>query len=348
MYQDKAVFDVHGHVSVPPAANTYALSLLATNSPLKSPLVAPGQHAYGARPSTEEYQKAAARHVAYMDERNIDVQVIGPRPFMVLGHVLEPYSFRLWTEHVNTTIAQQVSFHPDRFLGAALLPQDSDAADSTHMVGTLRDCVAEGFVAAYVSPDPKGRRTTPGLHEPYWYPLYEACVELSVPVIVHGTNTVDPRLHVVPQNYQIGFLVEQFIAAEILSHSDVFERFPALRVIVCHCGGALSRFLASSRHRSQKDLSDNLFFDTCAHDIDFLTAAIRQRGVAQSVFGTEAPGAGAAKRQAGEGPGISADDLVPVLDSFEWLSLADRHRILHDTPLRLVPAFAKSGAGADR
>jgi hypothetical protein len=28
-----------------------------------------------------------------------------------------------------------------------------------------------GFVAAYVSPDPAGRRSTPGMHEAYWYPL---------------------------------------------------------------------------------------------------------------------------------------------------------------------------------
>jgi hypothetical protein len=28
-------------------------------------------------------------------------------------------------------------------------------------------------VAAYASPDPAGPRTTPGMHEPYWYPLHE-------------------------------------------------------------------------------------------------------------------------------------------------------------------------------
>ena len=340
MYHDHPVYDVHGHVTVPQASHSFVATLLATNSLVHSPLLTGG-----AGPSLEDYREAAQRHVTYMDERDIDVQVIGPRPFMVLGQVLQPYSMKLWAEHVNATIAQQVELFPDRFLGAAMLPQDSDAADASHMVETLRSCVTErGFVAAYLAPDPKGERSTPGLNEAYWYPLYENCVDLSVPIIIHGTNTSDPRHYIVPQNYQLGFVMEQYLATQILSHSDVFERFPALQVIVCHCGGALQRFLKSDSHRSQRDLSNNLFFDTCAHDLDFLTAAIRQNGVANTAFGTEAPGSGGATRQAGEGPGKTGDDLVPVLDSFEWLSDADRKAILHDNPLRLVPAFANAKA----
>jgi predicted TIM-barrel fold metal-dependent hydrolase len=338
VFHDQLVFDVHGHVSVPQAANVYATTLLATNSLVRSPLLSGA-----AGPSTEDYRRAAANHVAYMDERAIDVQIIGPRPFMVLGQALQKHSTKLWTEHVNATIAQQVEFFPDRFLGGAMLPQDSDAPDSSHMLETLRHCVLEqGFVAAYVSPDPKGLRSTPGLNEPYWFPLYESCIELGVPIIIHGTNTLDPRHYIVPQNYQLGFVMEQFLAQQILSHSDVFDRYPELRVIICHCGGALNRFLKSDSHLSQRDLSNNLFFDTCAHDVDFLTAAIRQHGIQRTVFGTEAPGSGGAKRQPGEGPGISGDDIIPVLDSFDWLSEAEKIQILHDNPLRIVPAFANA------
>ena len=34
-------------------------------------------------------QVVNTQHVQYMDERNIDVQVIGPRPFMMLGWMSE-------------------------------------------------------------------------------------------------------------------------------------------------------------------------------------------------------------------------------------------------------------------
>jgi len=31
---------------------------------------------------------------------------------------------------------------------------------------------------------------------------------------------------VVPHNYQLGFLTEQYLAGQFLAHGDVFSRFP--------------------------------------------------------------------------------------------------------------------------
>jgi predicted TIM-barrel fold metal-dependent hydrolase len=337
MYNGVKVYDVHGHVSVPRSSNAFVSTMMAANVPLPSPLSEDGE----SWATEEQFRASAARHVAVMDERDIDVQIIGPRPFMQMGW-MAPHLIPAWARYVNDTIHQQVSFHPDRFLGAAMLPQVSDAPDISNVLPELDRCVQEyNFVATYLSPDPKGQRTTPGVNDPYWYPLYERCSELNLPIIVHGTNCRDPRHDVLPENYQIGFVMEQYLATQLFSHTDVFERFPNLKVVVCHCGGALDRFLKSDLHLSQKDLSGNLFFDTCAHDIDYLTAAIKQRTVAQVVFGTEAPGSGGAPRQAGEGPGKTGDDLVPVIGSFSWLSDEEKVDILHDNPARVVPSFEK-------
>jgi len=49
------------------------------------------------------------------------------------------------------------------------------------------------------------------------------------------------------------------------------------------------RFIKTDHHLAQKDLSNNLFFDTNALDLNFLEAAIKQRGVSQTCFGTEVP-----------------------------------------------------------
>ena len=73
----------------------------------------------------------------------------------------------------------------------------------------------------------------------------------------------------------------------------MFQRFPRLRVLICHCGGALNRFMPTDPHLSQKDLRANVFYDTCAHDLVFLEAVIKQRGVESMCFGTEQPGLGA-------------------------------------------------------
>lgn len=333
MYNGTKVLDLHAHVSMPTSVTAYLATLLAFNTGTRNPLTAAGP---ATSPSPEDTLAAAVRHVAYIDERQIDVQVIGPRPYLMLGW-MPPHLLHYWTQVVNDAIAAQVSCYPDRFLGACQLPINSDAPDTGHVLPELDRCVNDlGFVAAYLAPDPKGQRTTPGVDAAFWYPLYARCQELNVPLIVHGTNCMDPRLEPLYGNNQIGFAIEQFLATHLFSRTDVFDRFPQLRVMICHCGGALDRFIKSDPHVSQRDLRDNLFFDTCAHDLDYLTAAIRQRTVPQTVFGTEAPGSGAAVRPAEE-PGKTGDDLVPVISSFGWLSEEDRLDIFHRNPIRVVP-----------
>ena len=338
MHQGTQVFDVHGHVSPPFGGLGAWLTLsLGSNGPLGDLSTERGRAVaarYGL--SKDEMATSVAEHVAALDERSIDVQVIGPRPFLTLGwmqdHLLGP-----WAKTVNDVIAWQCELAPDRFVGACQLPQDAAAPDAEHVLGELDRCVTEfGFQAVYVSPDPTGRRDGKGMDDPWWYPLYERAEELDLPLIVHGTNCLDPRLRNVPNNYQLGFVAEQYWAGQVLSHSDVFERFPRLRVLICHCGGALNRFMPTDPHLSQKDLRANLFYDTCAHDLVFLEAAIKQRGVESMCFGTEAPGSGGALRP---DTGRPADDLVPVLDGFAFLSDDDRRAIVHDNPIRLVPGL---------
>lgn len=336
MYHDVRVLDVHGHVSVPFSANSFLILMMGSNTAMDSPI---GQELAGpARVSKEEFRTAALSHARYMDERNIDVQIIGPRPFLMMAW-MEEHLLPAWTGYVNDMIHQQCEMFPDRFLGAAMLPQVSEAPDLSNCLEELNRCVTEyGFAAAYLSPDPGGRRTTPGMHEPYWYPVYARAQELGIPLIVHGTNALDPRYRVVPHNYQLGFLTEQYLAGQFLSHGDVFDRFPELKVIICHCGGALDRFIPTDHHIAQKDLSGNLFYDTCGYDLNFLEAAIKQRGVPRMLFGTEAPGSGRAVRPE---TGRSSDDLVPVIGAFDFLTEDEKIKIFNENPARVVPALAK-------
>lgn len=337
MYNGTKVFDVHGHVRRPQSSNQFISSMLASNTARRSPLSEGGSDPA----TTEEYKKNADQHVAYMDERDIDVQLLGPQPFLMMGWMPE-HLLPSWTRYINDAIHQEVEWYPDRFLGACQLPQDAHADDTTHCLAELDRCVRDlGFAAVYVSPDPTGHRDSPGLAEPYWYPLYETCQERGLAIVIHGSSCADPRIRNINGNYQIGFVIEQYIATEIYQHTDVFDRFPGLKVIICHCGGALSRFMASERHLD-RDLTNNLFFDTCAYDIDYLAAAIKNRGVAQMAFGSEARGnnPGVGTRPEGE-PGKTGDDLVPVIGSYDFLSDQDKTDIFTTNPTRAVPQFAK-------
>ena len=42
MYDNLPVLDVHGHVSTPQAANYHVVRMLATNTPIASPIGTPG------------------------------------------------------------------------------------------------------------------------------------------------------------------------------------------------------------------------------------------------------------------------------------------------------------------
>ena len=285
MFKGTKVLDVHGHVSAPNSVRTWVVGGMSSGHLGASPLRATGSASGDL--SDEAFAATNQMHVKYMDDRNIDVQVLGPRPFTMMGWMARNL-YGPWCEFTNDTIHKQVKNHPSRFLGASMLPQIAEAPDLSNCIPEFEKNVKEyGFAGTYLSPDPDGRHNSPGMHEPYWYPVYEKCQEWNVPVFIHGTNCLDPRIGHIPGNYQVGFVVETFLATRILAYSDIFEKFPGLRICIAHAGGALDRFISSSGHRGNWK-GDNLFFDTCTYDIDYLELAIKQWGPANIAFGTEA------------------------------------------------------------
>jgi len=326
MYKNVKVLDVHGHISTPPDYFAYAASIMAANGPQRK-LAIPD----------ELLEKSQQRHLEQLDDRQVDVQLIGPRPYANFMW-MRPHLQALWARGTNDLIAQACRLHPDRLLGMAQLPQNA-FEDTKSCAAELERCVKEyGFAGGYINPDPDGKRSAPGVNDPYWYPIYEKAVELNVPLMIHPAGSLDPRVEPLNANYQINNVLEEYLATQLYSRTDVFDKFPTLRVIVCHCGGSLDRWIKTDPHMGQKDLSKNLFFDTCAHDEPFLQAAFAQRGVDQMLFGTEVPGSGGAPRPENGRP---ADDLLPVLDKLPGLTEADKLKIFNGNAKKVVPALAK-------
>ena len=340
MYNGTKVLDIHAHVSMPYNGGNVLASMIASNTPTKlDPRKPGGLPDVGMSP--DAMKARVKRHTDLMDEANIDAQLVGPRPYMAMGY-MQPHLLPAWSRFQNLLIAKQCEMEPKRFVGAAALPQNAKADDLKHCLPELEFCHKElGFHGIYLSPDPSGDRGSPGMDQKYWDPVYEYAQKNKLVIIVHGTNCSDPRIATIPHNYQIGFVWEQYLATQLLSHGDVFKRFPELKVVVCHCGGALDRFIKTDHHLAQKDLSKNLFFDTCALDIDYLEAAIKQRGVNNMLFGTETPGSGSAVRPE---TGRPSDDLVPVISKMAFLSEADKLKIFNGNSAQVCPGLAKIAA----
>jgi len=353
---DRLVIDAHGHMSTPALFRAFAYNLIALRA-------AEGRLSI----SDEQMAPPLERHLRLLDQCRIDLQMISPRPVAMM-HFEMPHLVDVWTRETNDLIARQCALHPTRFVGIAQLNQSG--------YGTPADCVPElercigslGFVGALVNPDPAGLNQSPGMNDKSWFPLYRKAEELQATLVVHPSMSRDPRLAVVPFSFQYNFLVEETLATLLLENSDVFDTFPNLRIMVCHCGGALNRLHAVGRPADAvaqshgvetritstgekrggsgnaatgevtygtRDVSNNLFFDTCAYDTHFLAAALKQRGVARMVFGTEVPGSGSSTFN----PMTNApsEDILAILESYDFLTDDDRRTIVYDNPLRVFP-----------
>jgi predicted TIM-barrel fold metal-dependent hydrolase len=363
MFAGKKVIDCHGHMSTPPHFRAFAYNLIALRTPGDELVL------------TEAQLKAPIeRHLRMLDSHNIDVQMISPRPVAMMQWE-SPYLVGPWTEVTNNVIAQQCDLWSDRFVGIAQLPQSRDL-DSDNCVPELERAHGLGFVGATVNPDPGGDGLTPGMNDEYWYALYESAEALEMTLVVHPSISRDPRIEILSHSYQFNNVKEEWLATLLLEQSDVFERFPKLRIVICHCGGALDRFLKKGRPvdavkqahgedtiardsgertggsieiaavpkkaKKRVDVSNNLFFDTCCYDPHFLGAAIKQRGVNRMVFGTEVPGSGSDILN--PETGAAADDVLALIDSFDFLTEADKLAIVHDNPLRMFPRLTKTRA----
>lgn len=346
MYNGAKVIDVHGHMSTPPHFRAFGLQLISQRSGKAKLEITP-----------EQMKGALDRHFGAMDARGIDVQLVSPRPIAML-HWEANFLQQRWARITNDVIHQQCQMHPDRLAGVAQLPQSRES-DTSNCVAEFERCVKDlGFVGALVNPDPGADRQTPGMNDPYWFPLYEKAQALQATLLIHPSISRDPRIEILDHNYQYNNLTEEALATLLLEQSDVFERFPELRIVVAHCGGALRRMLPKGTRRAsesttqgsqfgmavqqeggaggaERDLSRNLFFDTCAYDKYFLGAAIQQRGVDRMVFGTEAPGTGSGPINPDTGK--PSDDLIPVLEGMDFLTDHDRVKIVHENPKKVYP-----------
>jgi predicted TIM-barrel fold metal-dependent hydrolase len=187
------------------------------------------------------YDVGAGR-IAAMDDAGIDVQILS---HTVPGtENLEPLLAKELSRQANDAIAAAVSKYPDRFLGFAALPMRDPAAAARELERAVRDL---RFVGALINGHINGRY----LDDKFFWPVFECAEALGVPIFLHPQIPPKP----VVDAYYSGFAphVSAFLSIAGLGwHIDtgihcirlilggVFDRFPALQIIVGHHFEALS------------------------------------------------------------------------------------------------------------
>jgi 4-oxalmesaconate hydratase len=327
------IIDAHAHLNAPAELYAYQASLLSSG----------GAHGRGsAGVSDSGLKEYGERTLAVMDGVGTDLQLISPRPFHTAHSASPARVVRWWTSAVNEVIARQVAQFPGRLAGVAAMPQ-SPELEPTDWVEDLKKTVTDfAMVGCVLNPDPaEGTAHVPPLGDPYWYPVYDALVELDVPALIHSGACRNGR-----ESYSEHFVTEESIAILSLLNSEVFLRYPDLKIIISHGGGSvpyqIGRWRAARAHpklrqghllkESFDESLRRLWFDTVLHSPLSLELLIRTVGADRCLFGTERPGSGSALDPE---TGHDYDDIRPVIESFDFLTDELKQDVLSRNAQRL-------------
>jgi 4-oxalmesaconate hydratase len=328
------IIDIHGHYTTAPAQlqafRDAQLAAVASGgaSPAMSPI------------SDDELRESVEKNqLRVLRERGGDAMIFSPKASGMEHHVADAGVATAWARASNDLVHRIGELYPTTFAPVAQLPQTPDgnidgvAAEVRRTVGEL------GFVGVNLNPDPSGTWAGLPITDPSWFPVYEALCEVDAPAMVHVSTACNPNFHTLGAHY-LNADVSVFVQ---LLQSDLFERFPALRLVIPHGGGAVpyhwGRFRGLAMRNGWQDPADlwrNVFLDTAVYHqpgIDLLLDVVPAENV---LFASEMLGA---VRGADPATGIEWDDTLRYLQAAS-LSGADRAKVMSDNALRVYPGLA--------
>ena len=247
-----------------------------------------------------DYNVAVAGHrdIAYrqevLEKEGVDTQVI---TLTTPGtHVERPDYAAYLASLTNDAFAKIVAGRGPRFAALATLPLNDPAAS----VKELRRTVDElHFPGAMLFSNVNGV----ALADQRFWPLYEYADSRGMVLHIHPTSPVG--VEAMTQYWLmplVGFLMDTTLAAAHLVFSGVAERFPRIKWVLGHLGGAIP-YLAERLDRGYRAFSEcrtniqrppseylkNWYYDTVNFDANALQLAISFAGTDHILAGSDYP-----------------------------------------------------------
>jgi aminocarboxymuconate-semialdehyde decarboxylase len=227
-----------------------------------------------------------------MDRQGVAVHALSLTAPMVYWATAE-FGARL-ARAFNDACAEAHTAYPDRFVGCATLPMQDPERALTELDRAAR---LPGIRGIYMGTNIAGRE----LSEPAFFPLFERCEELGLPVLLHPLTVVGhDRLRPFYLNNLLGNPYDTAIAASHLIFGGVLDRLPRLQVCLPHAGGALP-YLWGRLARGQKVRPEaqkvakkpvraylrRFTYDTITHDPGALRYLVHTVGADRVVLGSD-------------------------------------------------------------
>jgi 4-oxalmesaconate hydratase len=323
------IIDIHGHYTTEPAQLFAFRKAQLTGDNATLPAISDDE----LRESVEPNQLRVLR------ERGGDLMVFSPRASGMEHHVPDASIANAWAQASNDLVHRVGELYPEHFAPVAQLPQTPEGNHSG-VISELRRTVTElGFVGANLNPDPSGTWAGKPVTDESWFDLYEVIQELDIPVMIHVSTACNPNFHTLGAHY---LNADTSVFMQLLQ-SDLFQRFPGLRFVIPHGGGAIpyhwGRYRGLSMRNGWQDPSEllnNVLFDTAVYHqpgIDLLTRVVPSRNI---LFASEMLGA---VRGADPETGVEWDNTLVYVKG-AGLSEVNERRILLENALEVYPGLA--------
>jgi len=293
--------DVHAHC-VPPAilellrdrGADYGVSVTAQQPACAECL----EFAYGlrVRPFFPRLLEDAGRRVAHMDRQGITKQVLSIWTD-IFGYGLASRQGTAWHRLMNSSLAAWCAQDRRHFawLASGALPDAASAA--RELETSVRQ---EGAVGGVVAANVEGANLGDLSLDEYW----AAATELDVPVFIHPAQP-DPTPRTrrfTLMNPIVQYTFDTTLAVGSLIFSGVLDRFPGLRLILSHGGGAFpylaGRFDCLHSRMDRKaagnaalhepsSYAPRMHYDTILHNAKALRFLAESVGVSRLVIGSD-------------------------------------------------------------
>jgi aminocarboxymuconate-semialdehyde decarboxylase len=228
-----------------------------------------------------------------MDRAGIDVQVLSAAPQLPYG--LDTERAVAAARYVNDEYAAVVTAHPDRFRAFAALPMpDVDAA----ITEIARATDELGMVGVTMNTSVLDRAIT----DPDFEPIFAELDARGAVLYLHpaGNGACSPLVTEHHITWMAGAPFEDTIAALQLITSGHLQRYPGVKIICSHLGGALPMLTRRADDHLAWEAPDTpeppsqavhrLWFDTVSHCHEpALRCAIDTFGADRILLGTDFP-----------------------------------------------------------